>query len=1020
MSVVHLSIHSHYSLLDGLPQIGDLISKAKNYGMEALAVTDRNNMYGAIEFYKACEKAEIKPLLGVDLDVMVADTRAHIIVLAENTNGYHNLIKLVSAAQLEEKGNVRATEEHLSAYKENLIVLVPESAIVSGGASLAKTLVSIFGKDQVFARLGWNGTRDDIHTHATRAREMGLPLVAGDGVYYLKEEDCDARDVVRKIADPSAHRDGNDRTFISPQQFEERYREYPDALQNIDAIVSRISITLSLGSWLFPNLPIPAGTTYEQELSKITEEGLSAHGMKKTKEVETRIKYELSIINDKGFAPYFLVVSDLLRFAKESGIVATTRGSAAGSLVSFLVGITSIDPIAYKLPFERFLNPERPKAPDIDMDFADIRREEVLEYAKKKYGTEQVAQIGTFGTMMARAAVRDVARSLGYGYGVGDRIAKLIPFGSQGFPMTIDKALEMEEELRVLYQEDEDVETIINTAKRVEGNARHISVHAAGIVIAPSPVTDFVPVQYDPHGEAVITQYNMHAVEDAGLLKFDFLGLTILSILEGVVTRVRARKNIEVDIDTISFDDKKVFEALGHGDTEGVFQLSGGGMTRYLKELEPSSIDDINAMVALYRPGPMESIPAYIARKKNPELVTYLDPRMEKILERSYGIITYQDDVLLIAIEIAGYSWLEADNLRKAMGKKIPAEMEAQKEKFISGCVEHGNISEERAKNIWALIEPFAAYGFNKAHAASYGKVAYQTAYMKTHFPADYMASLMTADAGNVDKIAIHVAECVRLGITVLPPDVNQSEWTFTVIDDNTIRFGLNSIKNFGEGGAHSIIEKRKENIFSGIGDLASRVPAQVLNRRGIEALIKAGALDSFGDRKEMFERIDEILALQTRKSDVPENQNALFTLEAHTPQLDISQEDTTPLSDKLAWEKELLGIYVSGHPIDQHPETFEKYKDSIRAALDEDRNGFPVIIGGVVEQAKTIITKKGDRMGFFTICDRNDAIETVAFPKVYQDSKDALVAGTCVLIKGKVSKRNDEQSILIDKVKKL
>ena len=478
--------------------------------------------------------------------------------------------------------------------------------------------------------------------------------------------------------------------------------------------------------------------------------------MEKTKENIERVEYELSVIIEKGFAPYFLAVADLLRFARENNVLSTTRGSAAGSLVSYLTGITNVDPMLYKLPFERFLNPERPKAPDIDMDIADNQREEMITYARQLYGEDSVAQIGTFGTLMARAAVRDCARALGYPYGLGDRIAKLIPFGSQGFPMTIDRALKDEEELRRLYQSDEDVEIIINTAKRVEGNARHISVHAAGVVIAPGPVTDFVPIQYDPHGESVITQYDMHAVEEAGLLKFDFLGLKNLSVLGDAVKRVRVRLGVDIDIENVPLNDTKTFEMLARGETEGVFQMGGAGMTRYLKELEPTSIHDINAMVALYRPGPMEMIPAYIARKKNPALVKYLDPRMEKILERSYGIITYQEDVLLIAIEIAGYSWLEADVLRKAMGKKIPAEMEAQKEKFITGCVEYGKISKEKAEEIWRLIEPFAAYGFGKAHAASYGKVAYQTAYMKANYTPDYMAAVMSADAGNVDKIAVH------------------------------------------------------------------------------------------------------------------------------------------------------------------------------------------------------------------------------------------------------------------------
>ena len=1008
-------------MLDGLPQIGPLVDKAHEYGMPAIALTDRNNLYGAIEFYKTCEKKGVKPIIGCDLDISIEGHDVHVIFLAETNDGYQNLLRLVSDAHLAHAGAPRADEDMLAAHAAGLIVLVPESAIAGGGKTVVNFLKKTFGERNVFARIGWNSGEGGIAKAMRRAEELGLPPVAGDGVYYLDPGDRDARDTVRRIADPHAAADGNDRAFISPSIADERFRDAPQALENVGVIVERCTVTLALGSWVFPHFTVPEGTTHEKELERLTMDGLAWRKIEKTPEVEARIAYELSVINEKGFAPYFLTVSDLLTYAKKNGILATTRGSAAGSLVSYLTGITTIDPIVYKLPFERFLNPLRPKAPDIDMDIADVQRDDMIRYAREKYGAASVAQIGTFGTMMARAAVRDVARALGYPYGVGDRIAKLIPFGSQGFPMTIDKALEIEEELRQLYRSDEDVEIIINTAKRIEGNARHISVHAAGVVIAPGPVTDFTPVQWDPSGESIVTQYDMHAVEDAGLLKFDFLGLKNLSVLGNAVKRVKARKNEIIDIENIPLDDSAVYAMLARGETEGVFQLAGGGMTRYLKDLVPTSIDDINAMVALYRPGPMESIPEYIARKKNPALITYLEPRMEKILERSYGIITYQDDVLMVAIEIAGYTWLEADSLRKAMGKKIPAEMEAQKQKFIDGCIDHGKITKQKAEAIWKLIEPFAAYGFNKAHAASYGKVAYQTAYMKAHHTADFMAALMSADSGNVDKIAVHVAECERMGIAVLPPSVNESFTDFTVVDDRTIRFGLESIKNFGTVAGEAIIAERKHNgPFTTLGDFAARIGGSGLNRRGIEALVKAGALDEFGDRQSMIAKMDDIVRSVGAKHTAPENQGALFSLASSIPIIEIAKEDTTLLKDKLEWEKELLGIYVSGHPTDQFKETFDKYRGSINAALHEDRPGFPVIVGGVVAEAKTILTKKGERMGFFKIADREGAIEAVAFPKTYTECKDALSTGACVLVKGKVSKRGDEQSILIDKVKKL
>lgn len=1021
-SFSHLSAHSHYSLLDGIPQIEPLVNAAMFYGMPALALTDRNNLYGAIEFYKACTKAGLKPILGVDIDFAIQGKEGRMILLAENNEGYHHLLKIVSHAHLDSDAGPQVKEAHIEKYGHGIIALLREEALAgSGTGAFVELLREKLGVENVYARLGWtNGREGQIRT-AALAKALDLPLVASDDTYYLKPEDKTARNIVRKIWNPSALPEMLDYAFCSTESAHERYRDFPEALQNNTKITEKINVTLNLGSWVFPKFPVPEGATYESELAKAVEKGLETRSMEKTEDIRERIEYELSIINAKGFAPYFLTVSDLLGHARSHGILTTTRGSAAGSLVSYLTGITNVDPILYRLPFERFLNPERPSAPDIDMDFADNRRDEMIQYAKDRYGEECVAQIGTFGTMMARAAVRDVARALGYPYGVGDRIAKMIPIGSQGFPMTITRALEIEEDLKKLYQSDEDAEIIINTAKEIEGNARHISIHAAGIVIAPSAVTDFVPVQMDPSGTSIITEYDMHEVEDAGLLKFDFLGLKNLSILGDSVERVLARKEIAVDIENIPLDDAKTFEMLARGETEGVFQLGGSGMTHYLKDLKPSSIHDINAMVALYRPGPMESIPAYIARKHNPALVTFLDPRMKDILERSYGIITYQDDVLLIAITIAGYSWLEADQLRKAMGKKIPIEMEAQKEKFIEGCVSHGKTTKPKAEAIWKLIEPFAAYGFNKGHAASYGKVAYQTAYMKANHPEDYMASLLSADSGDTDRIAEHVAECERIGIRVLPPDINESYESFTVIAAGMIRFGLSTIKNFGEGAAKTIIEERGKNgKFTAIGDVLSRIPGSIINRRALESLIKCGVFDAFETRGVLLANIEKLLLFAKDAGGAPAGQDSLFGATVRTTR--IALDSAPPLSaiEMLSAEKELLGIYVSGHPIEQFRELTEKYPHSIQRARDEKRNGYPLIALGVIESVKTILTKKGDRMGFITVGDKDGSIETVAFPEVFKSGKEVLVEGKCVLLQGKLSKRNGEPSILIEKVKEL
>ncbi|MDE2079496.1 MAG: DNA polymerase III subunit alpha [Patescibacteria group bacterium] len=1031
-SFSHLSAHSHYSLLDAIPQIDPLVKAASYFGMPSLALTDKNNLYGAIEFYKSCKKENVKPIIGVDVDISMFGIEEHVILLAESIDGYKNLLKIVSKMQLASPGSPRLKTEHLDAHGAGLIALIPDTALGAPGAGeLAEYLTAHLGRGNVFARLGWNasggesGRERQIRT-AGLAKALALPLAAADDTYYLKPEDRDVRDIVRKIANPDAIPDDGDRTFISIETAEERYRDFPEALKNTEEIAARATVELELGKWVFANFPIPEGTTYQAELEKLARSGIKKRGLDDSPELEKRLTYELSVIETKGFAPYFLIVSDLLTHAKEAGILTTTRGSAAGSLVSYLTSITNINPLEYKLPFERFLNPERPSAPDIDMDFADTRRDDMIRYARERYGENSVAQIGTFGTMMARAAVRDVARAMGYSYGVGDRIAKMIPFGSQGFPMTIDRALEMEEDLKKFYQSDEDAELIIDAAKRIEGNARHISIHAAGIVIAPGDVTDFVPVQMDPHGTSVITEYDMHGVEDAGLLKFDFLGLKNLSILGDAVERVHERLGETIDIENIPLNDEKVFAMLSRGDTEGVFQLGGSGMTHYLKELHPSSIDDINAMVALYRPGPMESIPQYIARKHNPALVTYPEPRLKEILGRSYGIVTYQDDVLLIAITLAGYTWLEADQLRKAMGKKIPAEMEKQKEKFIAGCEKHAGLTRGKAESIWKLIEPFAAYGFNKGHAASYGKVAYQTAYMKAHFPEDYMAALLTADSGDTERVAEHVAECAKIGIQVLPPDVNESFVNFTVVAAGIIRFGLSTIKNFGAGAAEAIIEERKKNgPFQGMADFLARVPGSVVNKRGLESLIKCGVFDAFAERGILLSNLEKLSAFakEAGAAAAPEHQDSLFgASSAASAPAAIQLEPGTPASrdEALAWEKDLLGIYVSGHPLDRFKDSLAQYQHSIANARAEERAGYPLIVAGVVEVVKTILTKKGDRMGFITLADKEASIESVAFPEAFKSARDALTEGKCVLVKGKLSKRNGEPSIVIEKVKGL
>jgi len=712
-------------------------------------------------------------------------------------------------------------------------------------------------------------------------------------------------------------------------------------------------------------------------------------------------------------------------YARKNGILSTIRGSVAGSLITYLTKITNVNPLEYDLPFERFLNPERPTAPDIDMDFADNRRDEVIQYAKDTYGEDKVAQIGTFGTMQARGVVRDVARALGYPYGTGDRIAKIIPIGSQGLPMTIDRAMKLTPELVAAYENEKDTKEIIDFAKKIEGNPRHCSVHAAGVVISPVPLTELIPLQKEQKGEKIITQYDMHVIEDIGLLKFDFLGIRNLAILSNSVRLVKKLHDEDIDIENIPIDDKKTFEMLARGETMGLFQLGGSGMTKYLKDLKPTNIRDINAMVSLYRPGPMESIPEYIRRKHNNKRISYLDPRMKDILKDSYGVIAYQDDVLLIAIKIAGYSWLEADKLRKAMGKKIPKEMQAQKKKFIEGSIA-GGLSGDDANRLWLLIEPFAAYGFNKAHASCYGRLAYQTAYMKANFPKEYMSSVMTAEGGNHEEVARIIVEANRMGISVLPPSINESFGDFTIIndgsDDDKIRFGLYGIKNFGEDIANAIIAERKDGgKFKNFSSFLERIKHKNLNKKSLESLIKSGAMEDLGERGHMLSNIEDALTYNRECSKINENQDSLFGLlskESSIPGFRLKDAKVATSEEKLAWERELLGLYISGHPL-------EKFRDRLSGKktiqnIKELGNGNPTVIGCVIDEVRKVITKRGERMAFVKISDFEDSIEVVFFPSIFQNLKDKILTDACVAIVGKVSDRNGEKSIIAENIKLL
>lgn len=1063
MKFTHLHVHSHYSLLDGLAKIDELIKRAQELGMEALALTDHGNLYGAIEFYQKAKRAGIKPIIGAEMYIAygsrqdkrpgIDDKRYHLTVLAQNNEGYHNLVKLITKAHLEGfYYKPRVDKELLQEHSGGLLALsgcfngeIPR-AIQHKKLDIAERLIyqyqEIFGRENFYLEINPHVNFPDQKITNDGliflSAKTGTKLVATNDIHYVEPQDAEAQDILVAIQTGAKFNDENRLTMKganlsmrSPEEMAILFPEHPEAIAATEEIASKINIEISFGTWTFPDLKIAEGSTYEGELQHLTYEGIINRNLEKTSELITRVEYELDIIKKKGFAPYFLAVADLLDYAHRNGILTTVRGSVAGSMVTYLIGITNINPFEYKLPFERFLNPERPLPPDIDMDFADNRRDEVIQYAKNKYGEDKVAQIGTFGTMMARASVRDVSRALNHPYATGDRISKLIPLGSQGFPMTINQALKVTPELKEIYETEDEVKTIIDQARKLEGCVRHISVHAAGVVISPQPLINYVPLQLDPKGGKIITQYDMHAVEEIGLLKFDFLGIRNLSILGDAVSLVKKFKGVDIDIEKIPMDDKKTFSLLARGETMGLFQLNGAGMTRYLKELRPNTIHDINAMVALYRPGPIDSIPMYIQRKNNPFLVQYLDPRMKEIINQTYGVIVYQEDVMLIAIRLAGYSWLEADKLRKAMGKKIPREMQNQKEKLIAGLMSNGMAS-QKAEELWKLIEPFAAYGFNRAHAASYGRVAYQTSYMKANFPGEYMTAVLTADSGDMEKIAEIIDECKRMGIPVLAPDVNESFDKFTLIKGleknlsaevltkmDKIRFGLESIKNVGANIVQAIIAAREEGgKFISISDFAERIQHKDFNKKSLEALTKCGALDCLGERNQILKNFETILEYNREsQKNLSRRQTNLFALtpEIQVTSLRLRETESATKKDRLQWEKELLGLYVTEHPLQEYEEKIRQLHTIPLKNISSEMRNQLVSVGGLVNGIQKIITKSGEPMLFVKLEDLSARTEVLVFPKVLARNPGLWQTEKVLAIRGRVSDKDGIPKILCE-----
>lgn len=1084
MSFVHLHNHTHYSLLDGLTQVGELVNYAKEQGSPAVAITDHGVMYGVIEFYQKCKKAGIKPIIGMEayvapgsrLDKEAASfTRNyHLLLLAKDNEGYRNLIQLVSKAHLDGfYYKPRIDWELLQNHHAGLIALsaclggeVPQLILkgdIDGARQKILQYKELFGAGNYYLEIQdhpeLDGQEKVNEQLISFSKELGVPLVATNDSHYLRREDDEAQDILLCLQNKKKKDDNNRMKMIGYGDYSVRpnkemiaaFSHVPEAIDNTLKIAEDCNLTIELNNIQLPYFPVPEGYDGNSYLRHICEEGLAYRYGARAKadgtgleciendclagekysleDVWNRLNYELEVIAKMGWPSYFLIVSDFVNWAKDNGIVVGPgRGSAAGSLVCYLARITDLDPLKYELLFERFLNPDRISMPDIDMDFADVRRDDVIRYVEGKYGKDHVAQIITFGTMAARAAVRDVGRVLDEPYSYCDKLSKSIPMFAK-----FDEALKTVPELREMYENEDAARRIIDYAKRLEGVARHASTHACGVLITKDPVTAYAPVQYASSSDkTVISQYSLHPVEDLGLLKMDFLGLKNLTIIESAIKIISNTRGEEVDISRIPLDDPLTFDLFQKGETTGVFQFESSGMKRYLKELRPNEFEDIIAMVALYRPGPMEWIPEYIAGKHGQKKVTYLHPKLEGILKKTYGVAIYQEQVMQISRALAGFTPGEADVLRKAMGKKIASLLAEQKEKFIDGCVKN-NIHKELAEKVFSFIEPFAGYGFNRSHAACYALVAYQTAYLKAHWPTEFMAALLTSDQHNTDRVTIEIEECKKMGIKIMPPDINESFASFTVVTAgtaanrtvakdaklDTIRFGLNAIKNVGEHIVEVVIKERKKNgPYRDIFDLLERVDDKDLNKKSLESLIKCGGLDRQGERGALLGNLDRFLNFSKEISQVKASgQASLFASlpqEKSLPKLSLQEFPPAAAEEKLQWEKELLGLYVSEHPFSRLRQRFNGYVKSLRSVA-----GYPademVTVSGVISGIKKIVTKKGESMLFVKIDDETGSLELLVFPSMLKQTLAVWQDGSPVIARGRKSDKDGESKLLVE-----
>ena len=1054
-SFVHLHLHTEYSLLDGAVRMKELMKKAVEFGMPAVAVTDHGNLFGAIEFYQEATSAGIKPIIGCEAYVAprshkekassMREAAYHFTLLAQNDAGYRNLVKLISTAHLDGfHYRPRIDKELLEQHKEGLIGLSGclagevNSAIQSNNLDKAKQAAGeyrdILGAENFFMELHDHGMEEQRQCNRVLpkiAKDLGVGLVAANDVHFLRPEDHGAHDVMlcigmqKMVDDQTRMRYAPGLYFKSPAEMRELFKDFPEAISNTLAIGERCNVSIEFGKSKYPEYPVPEGQTREAYLRDLCYKGLAeryGERAKIDKELRERLAYELGVLEKTGFVSYILIVWDFIHFAKGRGIpVGPGRGSAAGSLIAYVLGITDIDPLQFGLIFERFLNPDRVSPPDIDVDFCEARRGEVLEYVRQKYGDRRVAQIITFGKLKAKSVVRDVGRVMGLPYAAADRIARMIP---NELNITLDSAAEKNSELKRAIATEPQTKQLFEYAKTLEGLSRNAGVHAAGVVIADRDLSDYIPLCRDVKGNDVISQYPMGPLNDLGLLKMDFLGLKTLTVIEDTLALIHKRQP-EFSMKKIPLDAKAAFDLYNRGETIGLFQMESGGMTNLSKQFEVKKLDDIIALIALYRPGPMELIPEYVKAKKGITPIKYLHPLLEEICADTYGVMIYQEQVMAAASKLAGYSLAQADLLRRAMGKKDKRTMAKERSNFIEGCARTNKITEKKANAIFDLLEKFAGYGFNKSHSAAYGVISYQTAYLKSHYPVEFMAGLLSNEINNTDKISVFVGECKRMGIAILPPDIDKSALKFTPEEHDgkmAIRYGLAAIKNVGEAAMQlSIEERERAGDYISLDDFCGRIGTRIANRKMLESLIKAGAFDFIGrDRAELYACIDESLACAAAAHrDRTAGQVSLFDDEMHAAT--TRQRAVTPWTDheKLSYEKELLGFYVSGHPLDAYVDLFaaKNYQPISGLGDLEDRSQFRTA-GAIAQVDKKFTRKEGKPFAVIWIEDLTGTIEVVVWNDVYVTVSEILAPGRVIEIRGTVDTRGDSLRATAQKVK--